>query len=187
MNIGIDVDDVITDTSIEMKDYIIQYDENGELSNYMEDVMRGDMTNLTIKKFFAEKSAEIFSNAKMKDNANKVIKRWLNDGNEIFIITSRGEIKFEGSEKITTDYLNSHNIPYTKILFNSFEKAKICKDNNIDIMIDDSEKNCKQIADEGIKSILFTSEVNKKINTTIERADNWLELEKKVEKIINSK
>lgn len=184
MRIGIDIDDVITDTSIEMKDYIMQYDENGELSNYMEDVMRGDMTNPTIKKFFAENSTKIFSNAKMKDNANEVIRRWLKAGNEIFIITSRGEIKFKDSTKITTEYLKLHDIQYTKILFNSFEKAKICKDNNIDIMIDDSEKYCKEIAQEGIKSILFTSEVNKKINTTIERADSWLELEQKVKKII---
>ena len=63
MKIGIDIDDVITDTSKSIQNYIEQYDENGEISNYMEDVMRGDMTNPTIKRFFADNCVAIFSNA----------------------------------------------------------------------------------------------------------------------------
>lgn len=183
MRIGIDVDDVITNTSEEMKDYIMKYDKNGDISNHMEDVMRGDMTNPIIKKFFEENSAEIFSNAKMKENANEVIQRWINAENEIIIITTRGEIRFKGSTEITKKYFKLNNIPYTEILFNSFEKAEVCKENKIDLMIDDSEKYCREVAKENIKSILFTSEINRNINTTIERIDNWLQLEQKVKEM----
>ena len=35
MRIGIDIDDVITDTSKAMEKYILKYDKNGEISNYL--------------------------------------------------------------------------------------------------------------------------------------------------------
>ena len=47
-------------------------------------------------------------------------------------------------------------------------------------MVDDSVKYCEEIRKENIKSIVFTSEVNKNINTNIERVSNWLELEEKI-------
>lgn len=179
MKIGIDIDDVITDTSLSMKDYIIKYDTNGEIVKHIEEVMRGEMPTPSIKQFFDDHNVEIFGNAKQKENANMVINRLLLN-NEIFLITSRGEEKYIGSETVTLNYLKSHNINYTKIIFNSFNKAKICKENRIDIMVDDSVKYCEEIRKENIKSIVFTSEVNKNINTNIERVSNWLELEEKI-------
>lgn len=180
MRIGIDIDDVITDTSVSMKDYINKYDESGEVTEHIEEVMRGEMPTSNIKKFFADNSMKIFENAKVKDNASEVIQRLLDAGNEIYIITSRGEVKFKNSVELTLKYFEHNNIKYTKILFDSFNKSQICKDNKIDVMIDDSEKYCKEIEKENIRSILFTSEVNKNINTTIERVNNWIEIEKKV-------
>ena len=189
MRIGIDIDDVITNTYQSIQNYVKEYDKNGEISNYMEDVMRGDMTNPTIKRFFDENCISIFGNAKMKENANIVIQRLLDTGNEIFIITSRGEIKFKGSVELTLKYFKEHNIQYTNILWNSFEKAQICKDNNIDLMVDDSVKHCMEINEKNIESILFTSEVNKKNDVIVRRVNNWLELEKKINEfsIITSK
>lgn len=183
MRIGIDIDDVITDTSLSMKKYTNKYDINGDISNHLEEVMRGEMPTQNIEKFFEEYSSKIYKEVKVKSNASEVIQRLLDDGNEIYIVTSRGEIKFKGSEKITLEYFKLNNINYTKILFNSFEKAKVCKDNSIDLMIDDSVQYCSDINRENMRSILFNSEVNKSISTAIERVDSWLELEKKIKEI----
>lgn len=177
MRIGIDIDDVITETYQSIKNCIDEYDKNGELSNYMEDIMRGDNSNPTVKRFFDENCTLFFNNAKMKEHANEVIQRLLENGHEVYIISSRGEIRFKGSEDLTLNYFRANNIPYTKILWNSFDKATICRDNNIDIMVDDSAKHCIAVQKQGIKSILFTSEVNKSIDVTIPRVNNWLELE----------
>ena len=117
---------------------------------------------------------------KVKENASKVMEELLNNGNEIFIITSRGDIKFKGSEKLTVEYLRKNNIKYTKILFNSFEKAKVCKDNEIDVMVDDSAKYCTEIREQNIKTILFTSQVNKLIDVKLPRVNNWIELKEKI-------
>ena len=69
-------------------------------------------------------------------------------------------------------------------MFNCIDKASICKKNNIDLLIDDSIKHCEAVRNENIKSILFTSIVNKNLPTQIERVDNWLELEEKISKMI---
>lgn len=180
MRIGIDIDDVIADTSLSMRNYINKYDENGDVSKYIEEVMRGEIPTESVKKFLSENSIKIFKDAKVKENVSEVIKRLLNSGNEIFIITSRGEERYKGSVEFTLQYFKENNIKYTKVLFDCVEKAKICKENKIDIMVDDSVKYCSEIQNENMKSILFTSEVNKLIPTELERVDNWLELEKKI-------
>lgn len=185
MKIGIDIDDVITDTSLAMKKYIDKYDDNGDIRNHMEEVMRGEMPTEQIKKFFKNNIINIMKEAKIKEGASEVIQQLLNEGNEVFIITTRGEIKFKGSEQVTLQYFTTNNINYTKILFNSFEKAKVCKDNNIDVMIDDSIKYCVEIEKEHIQSILFTSVINKQSNTTLKRVNNWRELKNEIKKLKN--
>ena len=75
MKIGIDIDDVITDTSLSMKDYIIKYDTNGEIVKHIEEVMRGEMPTPSIKQFFDDHNVEIFGNAKQKENANNIKRR----------------------------------------------------------------------------------------------------------------
>jgi len=183
MRIGIDIDDVITDTSTSIRKYIDKSENRDHIYEYIEDVMRGDMPTKEIKDFFSDNCLDIFKNAEVKQGASEVVQTLLNDGNEVFIITSRGEIKFKGSEQLTLDYLKSNNINYTKILFNSFEKAQICKSNNIDVMIDDSAKYCTDIASKNMKSILFTSIVNKEENVEVPRVDNWLEVKIELEKM----
>ena len=124
----------------------------------------------------------MFRKVKAKDNVSKVIKNLLDKGNEIFFITARGEKLdfFKGSEKVTKEFLDQNNIGYTQILFSATDKAKLCLDNKIELMIDDSVEHCEDVRTAGIKSIVFTSRVNKDIATTIERVDNWLELEEKI-------
>ena len=82
--------------------------------------MRGEMPTQNIKNFFAKNALEIVKKAKLKNNVKEVLQKLFDEGNEIFIITSRGEIKIKGSEETTLEYFKSNNIKYTKILFNVF-------------------------------------------------------------------
>lgn len=184
MRIGIDIDDVITDTSLAIKEFILKYDTDGEISKYIVEIMRGEIPTPSIKKFIEENGYGIFKNTKIKPNASRVINELFENGNEIFIITSRGEKRYKNSQKITLDFLKENNIKYTKIFFDSFEKSRICKENDIDVMIDDSAKYCVEIQKENIKSILFTSEVNEAIQVDVPRVNDWLELEEFLKNIM---
>lgn len=145
MKIGIDIDDVLTNTSEVIKEYLIKYEKSGDGISHFVEVMKGDMPTENIKNFFSEYLIEIIKRLTLKDNSQNVIKRFSNNGNEIIFITSRGDEKCQGSERATIEFLKNNNIKYDKIIFNANNKQKICLDNKIDIMIDDSVKNCEAI------------------------------------------
>ena len=71
-----------------------------------------------------------------------------------------------------------NDIVYDKIIFNAFDKARICKAEGIDILIDDSIKLCEEAKNVGIKAIVFNSIVNKNRETKLKRVNNWKDLEK---------
>lgn len=177
MKLGIDIDDVLVDTSKLMLDYIKNINNNEDILNHMEEIMRGEIPDNIVSKFINSNIANILDNVQLKPNAKKVLEK-LEKNNEIVFITSRGDKKIKGTEEVTLNYLKKNNIAYKKIIFNAYNKAKICKENNIDILIDDSVKLCEEAQKEGIKTILFTSIVNKNKQTNIKRVNNWLELEK---------
>jgi hypothetical protein len=74
MRIGIDIDDVITDTSITMKDYIIKHDKNGEIIAHIEEIMRGDPSTPNVEKFCIDNYIKIFKTVKLKENASEVMR-----------------------------------------------------------------------------------------------------------------
>ena len=57
------------------------------------------------------------------------------------------------------------------------DKLAFFKENNIDICIEDSFETCKQLTDNGIKSILMTTKMNSKIDSgEIVRVNSWEEV-----------
>lgn len=183
MKIGIDIDDVITNTSEKIKEYLYKYEKSGDGIKHIVEVMRGESPTQNIKNFFNEYMSKIFSCVTIKENAKEVIDSLINNGHEIILITSRGEERFRNSKETTLEYLKNHNISYSQIIFDSLDKQIACKENDIDIMIDDSVKTCELVNMSGIKTIVYTSKINKNINTNIKRVENWLELEKEINKM----
>lgn len=186
MKIGIDIDDVITNTSEKIEEYVVNDRNSQKLQEHMKEIMKGNPSEPEVISFCMENYLRVFEKVKPKDNASKVIQNLLDKGNEIYLITARGENLefFRGSEKVTKEFLEDNNIKYTKIIFNAVNKAQLCVDNQIDIMIDDSIEHCEDVKNVGIKSIVFTSNVNKNTSTTVERVDNWLELENKLNEML---
>lgn len=186
MKIGIDIDDVITNTSEKIEEYVVKDINRQKLQEHMKEIMKGNPSEPEVISFCMENYLRVFEKVKPKDNASKVIQNLLDKGNEIYLITARGENLefFRGSEKVTKKFLEDNNIKYTKIIFNAVNKAQLCVDNQIDIMIDDSIEHCEDIKNVGIKSIVFTSSVNKNTSTTVERVNNWLELENKLNEML---
>lgn len=183
MNIGIDIDDTLVDSSKGAVKDIQKYDATGDIVKYVEEIMRGEIPNENIKKFLNDYSLPILRNAKVKKSAADVIRRLRNGGHKIIFITSRTDDACKGLQDKTLEYLKKNEIEYDKILFNSLDKAKVCMENEIDVMVDDSIKHCEAVENIGIKAFLFNSLVNIGKKTAVKRINTWKKLEKEIENI----
>ena len=69
MNMGIDIDDTLVDSSKGAVKDIQKYDATGDIVKYVEEIMRGEIPNENIKKFLNDYSLPILRNAKVKKSA----------------------------------------------------------------------------------------------------------------------
>ena len=135
--------------------------------------------------FFNKYYKNILEECVLLPNSNKVIKQLKQEGNSIHFITARLiNINNCDTEQITKNSLNNFNVPYDTLNIAIFDKLSFCIKNNIDILIDDSYETCKELIDNGKKSILMTTKMNSNINSgKITRVNNWDEIYEKIYKI----
>ena len=177
-NLGIDIDDVIFKTSEELKK-ILEGCDDEEILEHKLDIMRGEAVNKKIGEFLKKNVIPTIKVAKPMENVDKVIKKIREHSNKIILITARGDKMFPGSEEITVNLLEKYGIEYDSIIFNSMDKVKICKDNDIKLFVDDSPKHCLEVKNNlGIPVIGFYSDINREemIKNHIDCVDSWDEL-----------
>ena len=85
-----------------------------------------------------------------------------------------------------TFYESQENkITYDKVIINASDKLTVCKENGIELFIEDSFETCKELEENGIKTYLMTTQMNMNINASnIERISNWIDLDKKIHKYL---
>ena len=95
-------------------------------------------------------------------------------GFELIVITARGMF-FEEMIDDAKRILDENNIIFDKYYWNCHRKKDICKEERIDIMIDDDYHIIEDISNEKIKTIYFRHENLKKLNETdfIHEVNNW--------------
>lgn len=190
MNIGIDLDGVLTnyrEFAIEQGQKYCKENNKGKLENpeayYMKDMYNWDEE--TDYDFWMK---NIFSYAKEKKaihGAAENIKKLKADGHTIFIITARKfatpddickqEIK-EKMKETVKEWLAKNDIVYDYIIFSSEDKSKHIIENNIDIMVEDSPNNMKNLS-KLTKIICVDWPYNKDVeNDNIYRCYNWNEI-----------
>ena len=88
------------------------------------------------------------------------------------------------TEEITKDSLRNFNIPYDSLNLHISDKLTFCKENGIELLIEDSYETCIELTDNGIKSILMTTKMNADINDDgITRVNNWDEVYQKIQEM----
>ncbi len=185
MNIGIDIDGVLTD----MENYISVFGKKYAKENNID--FDEKMDNNTIYGFFTKKDNEKFwdrywedyaENVEVRTSASEVIKKLRNEGNYIIIITARtydkpiiksGKKRQKNMEKLIIKWLNKNNIIYDKLIFSNLNKLNNCLDNHIDIMLEDSISNIEILKDH-IKILMFNTQYNKFYqDDKIRKVYNW--------------
>ena len=133
--------------------------------------------------FYYNNIQRIAMSLKPLNNAKEIIDKLKADGNEIYIITSRDNGEYVNPEEMTREWLEKYEIYYDKlILTGRHEKGPVCKENNIDIMIEDSIKNCEDIENNGVKCYIMNTRYNQE-ETRFERVKTWNEIYSKISKL----
>ena len=88
------------------------------------------------------------------------------------------------TKKLTENWLQENNVQFDKLFMNASDKVQLVKENNIDLFIDDSFNNCKQISENtNAKVYMMTSLVNKNLgDEKIKRVFSWPEIDNLISK-----
>ena len=187
MNIGIDIDGVLTNYEREQLDYgtKICIDEGWpieiDVSKYHErEVFNWNQEQAN--KFWNKYIVKYFIGTPVRTFAPEVIEKLIQEGHKIILITARDDYgmpqEYYGQEQqITKDWLQKNNIKYDKLIFET-EKLQPCIENNIDVMIEDSPENIQSLSSK-IKVIKFDCQYNKNINNeNVITAYSWYHIYK---------
>ena len=187
MNIGIDIDNTITEVQEKLNnaayEYAIKLGKNIKNSkNPFEDIKNNGDTYKKkfqfsydeLKYFLKNIQEEIINKAKPRDNAVEIINRLRKEGHKIIIITARDSEFHDDPYKLSKSWLDKNNIEYDELVVNAREKASICKKEEIDLFIDDQLNNCIDIEKEGIQTIRISND-NKNYQNIISLKD-WREI-----------
>lgn len=145
-----------------------------------------DWTEKEETEFYKNSIERIAIKLKPIHRATETIKKLKEDGNEIIIISGRNNGEYNNPYKLTEEWLAKYNIVYDKLIltnaYNKEEKANVCKENNIDIMIEDSTQTAVNIEKVGTKVLFMNTRYNKN-NENFEKVSNWKEIYSKISKL----
>lgn len=195
MKIAIDIDDTIAHTTLNVLKYADKFmKEKGlslknhniskkEDSEYLKNIYDKE-DNIKIE-CFNKYYKNILEDSEMISDANIIINKLKEVGNEIFFVTARSS-KFNcDAKKLTEDFLNRYNINYDGLFIDEKEKVPKFLELGIDLCIDDSYDVCKNATEKGIKALLMTSPLNEDIaiNNEVTRVNSWAEIEREIRNI----
>lgn len=180
MNIGLDLDGVIFSFWKNFRDYLHLYhnkpmNEMSKNADSWEFYRNWGLSDEEFMKYFIQgiNDGYIFRIGHMIDNASYYIKSLHNDGHKIYLISNRSIVGAEEmAYKNTCLWLQENDIYYDKLIF-AKDKSYTVQEYKLDIFVEDSPKNAKQISEAGCQHILlFDQEWNIKDNI-FHRVYSW--------------
>lgn len=175
MKIGIDIDDTITNSweylkPIYQKEFNITISDNAlPYYNAIKEVASFEQFANIMKKYENSKN-----DIPIKEDVKEILIKLKQQGHQIIFITARGKT-YNNPYQFTKDYLDKYNIPYDKIVIDSWDKSITCKEEKIDLFIDDSPKHCKEVFDIGIDVLMMETKYNQEYNE-FTHVKNWDEV-----------
>ena len=186
MNIGIDIDNVISNFDEVLKQEFLKHDKelrNTGIINTEAHMTKGmfDWTDDELWPFYLENIERIAQKLDVIEGAKEYIEKLKEDGHTIVIITGRDNGEYTNPYDMTKKWLKEKRIEYDKLILtdayknNKHAKTEKCFENNIDIMIDDSVRNCRDCIENNITTLLMDTPYNR-AEKDITRVHNWKEI-----------
>ena len=193
MKIGIDLDGVVFDSEKHLRVYSEIYDmlelnQNSKKDNKeLEFQDRFDWTEEQIKDFWEKYIKKIWRESNYMPGAKTVLKMLKEDGHELIVITARGGT-YKEAIQATEDRLKEDGLDiFDKYYWATNDKSDICKKENIELMIEDNDVNCKHISDCRIKTIYLKDAPSKELeeNEYLKILYNWGEIYRYIKELDN--
>ena len=107
---------------------------------------------------------------------------------KLIAITARGGLNPKMIDAAKS-LLKENNIEFDKIYWNIRDKAKVCLDEKIDIMIDDNYNHILNVSDKKIKTLYFKDSYMKKLeeNEYIKEVNGWGDIYRYLYELLNKK
>lgn len=191
MKVGIDIDGVLTNDDDYILDCAIKFSVENEVSNYVNpydyETRKFDWDNSILEKYRKEYFGDYVLNEKPRRFASEVINKLKEEGNEIYIITSRhlstnvGPAGDEMRSAIKA-WLKKHDIVYDDIYFSGDKTVQI-KELQLDVMIEDSPETIPVFA-QYIPILCYDCRYNRHLKgSNIIRVFSWYDIYSKLKKM----
>lgn len=180
MKIGIDLDGVVIDSETTFRTYEEIFDidtlKGNNLTNKEEPKFQArynwnkEQEKEFIEKYFLTVSKE----SNLMSGFIGVYNLLKKQGHEFVVITARGGFVKEMKDDAIR-LLEENKIIFDKYYWKIDDKLEVCKNENVDIMIDDDWRIIKKLADNNIKTLYFrdTNLVKLEENKYIKEVNNW--------------
>lgn len=183
MKIGIDLDGVVIDSETTFRTYEEIFDidtlKGNNLINREEPKFqaRYNWTNEQEKEFIEKYFMTVSKESNLMSGFVGIYNLLKEQGHQFVVITARGGFIKEMKDDAIR-LLEENNIKFDKYYWNVEDKLEICKNEKVDIMIDDDWKIIKRLADNEVKTLYFrdTNLMKLEENEYIKEVNNWGEI-----------
>ncbi len=195
MNFGIDIDDTISNTFETFLPYMkkfVEDDLNRTLdlnlkskTDYYDLINKYNLSTQETQKFWEDYYVSILENVIPKKSSVEIINKIKENGNKVILITARIDDGIVDVRTITKKWLEANNIKYDKLIINSHNKLEIAKNENIDVFLDDSIRNCEMVSSGNIDTYMFVTANNEYYeNDKIVKVKTWDEFYENIKEVI---
>lgn len=174
MKIGIDIDDTITNTRELQLRYWKEYVSNNPNDGYSDELPAtiNDFGDKYVQRFWDEYREQLSFQATVKENVDLVTRKLREDGHTLCIVTSRPDYKYKNLKQRLNSLFDKNNVCVDIIYTDVRNKGLFCKENGINLLIDDDIKHIKVAKENNVEAILFSDTEN----FDGLHCSNWLEL-----------
>ena len=194
IRIGIDLDGVVFDSERNFRTYeeIYAIEELGNRSlldkegTYFK--TRYDWTEEEGRNFIDKYYVKCSRLSHVMAGFIPVYERLKNMDVKLIAITARGGLKPQMVDEAKR-LLKDNNIEFDKVYWNTHDKAKVCLDENIDLMIDDNFNHVLRVSEKKIKTLYFRDSYMKKLeeNEYIKEVNGWGDIYRYLYELLNKK
>lgn len=190
MKIGIDLDGVVIDSETTFRTYEEIFDidtvKGNNLINREEPKFqtRYNWTEEQKQEFIEKYFLTVSKESNLMSGFIGVYNLLKKQGHKFVVITARGGFVKEMKDDAIR-LLEENNIDFDKYYWKIDDKLEVCKNENVDIMIDDDWRIIKNLADNNIKTLYFrdTNLVKLEENKYIKEVNNWGDIYRIIKKL----